>query len=242
MDEAQAVNTIVVDLPQEKIDFINHAHAKEIEYWKKAAFDNKNEDGIRQLTDLAPLKVSLYRKDSVKEVKNVSEMLSYRTNKYLPHNEERVTYIEDIPSQEDKFTFETILDSIKHFSKSVGEVENMSLKNKALLGGWISTAAKVLRREKNIRAENSPGRFKDWMYKECGMKKETTYDYKNLYKFMKIAPKLMNCRVNMTYFVLNHDVFFNYFKDQNEEQPWKHSVPCNCEVCNSYFTEQAITS
>ena len=99
MDEAQAVNTIVVDLPQEKIDFINHAHAKEIEYWKKATFDNKNEDGIRQLTDLAPLKVSLYRKDSVKEVKNVSEMLSYRTNKYLPHNEERVTYIEDIPSQ-----------------------------------------------------------------------------------------------------------------------------------------------
>ena len=100
MDEAQAVNTIVVDLPQEKIDFINHAHAKEIEYWKKATFDNKNEDGIRQLTDLAPLKVSLYRKDSAREVKNVNE-ICYLKDSYLSYNEEQATYIENIPSQED---------------------------------------------------------------------------------------------------------------------------------------------
>ena len=50
IDEAQAVNKIVVNLPQEKIDFINHSHAKEIEYWKKAAFDNKNEDKRRRWT------------------------------------------------------------------------------------------------------------------------------------------------------------------------------------------------
>ena len=87
-----------------------------------------------------------------------------------------------------------------------------------------------------------PGRFEDWMYKECEMKKQTTYNYKNLYKFMKIAPKPTNCRVNMKYFLLNHDILFNYFNEENEEQPWKHSVPCNCEVCNSYFTEQTITS
>ena len=71
---------------------------------------------------------------------------------------------------------------------------------------------------------------------------QTTYNYKNLYKLMKIAPKLMNYRVNMTYFILNHDILFNYFNEENEEQPWKRSVPCNCDVCNSYFTEQTITS
>ena len=38
----------------------------------------------------------------------------------------------------------------KNFSKSIGEVENMSLKNKALFGGWISMALKVFRREKNM--------------------------------------------------------------------------------------------
>ena len=71
--------------------------------------------------------------------------------------------------------------------------KNKSLKNKALLGGWISTAAQVFRREKNIRRENLPGRFEDWIYRQCRMKKQTSYNYKNLYKLMKIARKLMNC-------------------------------------------------
>ena len=188
MDEAQEVNKTVVNLPQEKIDFINQTHAKEIEYWKNVVFDNKNEEERMRLTNLAPLKVSLYRKESLKEVKNVNEILCYLKNKYLPHNEEQVAYIGDIPSQEEQLTFETISDSIKIFSKSVGEVENMSLKNKALLGGWISTAVKVFRREKNIRGENLPGRFEDWIYTECGMKKKTSYNYKNLYRLIKIAP------------------------------------------------------
>ena len=118
----------------------------------------------------------------------------------------------------------------------------MSLKNKALLGGWISTAAKVFRRKKNILGENLPGRFEDWTYGECQMKKQTSYNNKNLYKLMKIALELMNCRVNITCFVLNHDILFNYFSEENEEQPWKHSIPCSCEVCRSYFAEQNITS
>ena len=41
MDEAQTVNKINVNLPQEKRDFINHTHAKELEYWKKVALGNK---------------------------------------------------------------------------------------------------------------------------------------------------------------------------------------------------------
>ena len=99
-DEAQAVNKIIVNFPKEKIDFINQSHEKEIEYWKKTAFDNKNEDERRQLTDLAPLKVSLYRKDSAREVKNVNE-ICYLKNSYLSYNKEQATYIENIPSQED---------------------------------------------------------------------------------------------------------------------------------------------
>ena len=45
-------------------------------------------------------------------------------------------------------------DYLKNFSKSVIEVENMTLKNKVLLGGWVSTAAKVFRRDKNLRGKN----------------------------------------------------------------------------------------
>ena len=60
------------------------------------------------------------------------------------------------------------------------------------------------------------------------MKKQTTYNYKNLYKLMKMAPKLMNRRVSMTYFVVKHDILFNYFNEQNKGQPWKHRVSRTC--------------
>ena len=52
----------------------------------------------------------------------------------------------------------------------------MSLKNKVLLGGWISTGAKIFRREKNMRGKKLPGRFADWMYRECGIKKQTSFN------------------------------------------------------------------
>ena len=71
-------------------------------------------------------------------------------NKYLPHNKEQGTFIEDIPSQECLFTFEEMSDSIKKNLKCIGEADNMTAKNKALLGGWISMASKVFRREENL--------------------------------------------------------------------------------------------
>ena len=58
-------------------------------------------------------------------------------NKYSPYNEERGTFIEGIPSQEGQFTFEATSDSLKTFSKSIKEVENMSLKNKMVDVGWL---------------------------------------------------------------------------------------------------------
>ena len=71
----------------------------------------------------------------MKEVRNVNEIICFLKSKYLPHNEERGTFTEDIPSQECQFTFEEIPDSIKKIFKCIGEAEKMRLKNKALLGG-----------------------------------------------------------------------------------------------------------
>ena len=85
----------------------------------------------------------------------------------------------------------------------------------------MSTAAKEFRREEN-RGKDLPGRFEDWIESECDMKKQTIYNYKNIYKLMKIAPKLMNCRVYMTYFVQHHEILINYFEEHDE--PWKHHV------------------
>ena len=56
MDEAGAINKIKVNLPQEKIDFINDAHQEKLQYWKSIALASKNEHETKQLTDLAPLR------------------------------------------------------------------------------------------------------------------------------------------------------------------------------------------
>ena len=87
------------------------------------------------------------RKDAGKSnVENIYEMLFYLRKNYSPHTEERARF-EDIP-QDDRFSFEEMSDYLKSFSKSIIEVGNMILKNKVLLGDWISTAAKVFRRDK----------------------------------------------------------------------------------------------
>ena len=116
MDEARAINKIEVNLPQEKIDFINDAHQKELQYWKNIALASKNKNERKQLTDLAPLRDFLGLKAVVRnDVKNVNEIIFYLKNQYLSHNEEQGAFIEDIPNQEDR-AFEGISDYLKTFS------------------------------------------------------------------------------------------------------------------------------
>ena len=57
MVEVRAMSKIKANLPQEKIDFINDAHQKESQYWRKIALEGRNEGKRKQLTDLAPLRV-----------------------------------------------------------------------------------------------------------------------------------------------------------------------------------------
>ena len=53
---------------------------------------------------------------------------------------------------------------------------------------------------------------------------------------MRLAPKLLNCRVNMSFSVKNHEIPFSYFEENEEQIAWKHNVRCDCETCWSYFT------
>ena len=78
MEAARAVNRIEANLPQEKIDFINDVHEKEVDYWKRIALEGRSKDEKKQLRDLAPLKVFLAHKDAAKSrVENIHEMLFY---------------------------------------------------------------------------------------------------------------------------------------------------------------------
>ena len=175
MDEARAANRIEVNLPQEQIDFINDAHQKEWQYWKNITLESKSENERKELTDLAPLRVFLVRKAVVKKYATnvkVNELILHLKKQYQPHNEEPGAFIEDIPSQEG-WSFDEIAIYLKTFSKSIKQIKNMSLKNKAFMGGCISTAARAFRHDENILGENLPSQFEDWMYRECGIKKQT---------------------------------------------------------------------
>ena len=70
----------------------------------------------------------------------------------------------------------------------------MGLKNKSLIGGWLLMAANIYRRQ------NLTTKFEDWLNEKCGIKRQTSYNYRNLQKLMSDAPKLMNCWVNNTFF------------------------------------------
>ena len=97
---SQSINKIEVNLPKEKVDFINDTQQKELNHWKNINLENKNEDEKKQLTDLATLRAFLARKDVVKnKVKNVDETMFHLKIQYLPHNvAQGITFIEDIPS------------------------------------------------------------------------------------------------------------------------------------------------
>ena len=83
----------------------------------------------------APLEAFLVRKDIAKNEKNVDEAIFYLKTQYQPHSQEQgIALIEDIPNQEDQFTFETISARLKLFLRSTREAENMTLKNKVLQG------------------------------------------------------------------------------------------------------------
>ena len=143
-----------------------------MQYWKNIALAGKNENERKELTDLAPLRVFLARKDFIKHdtTINAKELIFYLKNSYLPYEEEQGAFIEDIPSREDH-SFEEISDRLKTFAKSMIENENFSLKGKTLMGGWLSTAARIFRRDKNTLGKSLLGKFEDWIYKECSMKK-----------------------------------------------------------------------
>ena len=134
MDEARTANRIEVNLTQEKLDFINDANQKQLQHQKNIVSAGKNENERKELTDLAPLREFLTRKDIIKNdtAMTANEMNFYLKNNYLPYEEEQGAFIKGIPFQEDQ-SFENISGRLKTFAKSMKENENFSLKGKTLI-------------------------------------------------------------------------------------------------------------
>ena len=226
---------IEVSLSLDKINLINGTCQKELYYWKDAALKMAlDEHKANQLKDLGLSSFSLIRKAKKNAKKtNTDEIISYLKSQYSANNKNQITFAKYFPRVEEVPAFEGIQEELKIISKHMKDGENMSLRNKALFGGWIAVARMAYKRDKVTKGKNLPQRFDCWMDKEFKIKKQTICEYIDLYELMSVAPKLLNCRVNMTYFAKNHEVLMTYFKSR--QIAWKHQHNCTCENCNSYF-------
>ena len=83
MDEVRARNKIEVEIHQQKVDFINDAYEKELQYWKRAALESvSTENEAKELIDLAPSRVILVRKAKNEKMINIDEIIFYFKSQY----------------------------------------------------------------------------------------------------------------------------------------------------------------
>ena len=165
---------------------------------------------------------------------DIAEIIFYLKSQYSG-DENQVVFIQ---SYRGEHSSEEIFKEVKAMSKYVKESENMSLKSNTLFGEWLFNACS---RYKYIKNKDSPRRFDEWVHKECGIGKQTIYNYMNLYKLMCVAPKLCDCRVIMTYFIKNYKSLMTYFQNAGQ-MPCKHQFDCKCGDCNTYSSEMEFSA
>ena len=90
---------------------------------------------------------------------------------------------------------------------------------------------------KLYRNENLSYRFQDSFYRLSKVKRQASYNYRNPFNLMSTAPKKINCKINATYFVKNHEIILNYSNELETQTPWNHAFSITYEYCTSYFGE-----
>ena len=69
---------VEVELHQKKVDFINDAYEKGLQYWKRVALESvSTENETRELIELASRKVILVRKAKNQKLVNIEEIIFY---------------------------------------------------------------------------------------------------------------------------------------------------------------------
>ena len=134
------VRRIEVSLSQDKINQINSAFQKELDYWKEAALEDLDENEANQLKDSAPpslLLICKAKKNNAKKV-DISEIILYLKSQYSTNNRNQIVFIQDSPTIEEVSSFEGIKEELRMVLKHIKVGENISLRNKVLSGGWIA--------------------------------------------------------------------------------------------------------
>ena len=88
-------------------------------------------------------------------------MVLYLKSQYSANIRNQIVLVQNFTSIEEVSSFEGIQEELKIISKHIKDSENISVRNKALFGGWRAVARMVLR-DKLIKGVGLPQRF------DCG--------------------------------------------------------------------------
>ena len=115
-----------------------------------------------KLTNYATSRVFLTPKDVGKDcAENINKIAFYLKSNHSNHNREQAR-VDNITQDDRYISFEEMSNRLKTYSKSITDVENTTLKNKALFGRWLETAFIVCRRDR-VSGKALPNRFEDWI-------------------------------------------------------------------------------
>ena len=85
---------------------------------------------------------------------DIDAMMEYLRSAFINNNPDVRNYMVQAPKRED--------DTLIKNAETLKEVDNFSLKNKFIFGGWLSLAYKIYRYDKYIKNKKLPNR--SWFY------------------------------------------------------------------------------
>ena len=177
---------IEIEVNQEKIDYVNYGYSEEIRYWKKQLREGFKREWRKRIVGFSTFKSLLISKS--KECKDSGhwwnnllleiQVLStlWRAKGFYSWCSNRGTFL---------WSNNWLLENFFKIYKRRWKYEP---EKQVFLWRWILMASKV------YRGENLSCRFEDWLYCLRKIKRKASDNYRNLFKLMSAAPKLMICR------------------------------------------------
>ena len=217
---------VEVSIKPEICDIINMELEKEINYWK-----SKVSGDLKLLEEKAPKTRKLKSKEKTrKPVADIEDLLRELRSKYKDEDPQ-MHYLPMTPSKD--LSFEEVTNTVKMYIKMVQKTDNFVLKNTYTLGSWLILAEKHFKHEKYLKRNPSlPKQFGQWI-KTFGISRQSGDIYKNIFKLINKAPRLINCQISINLLKKNYSLLSEYF--ETKDSPWKHDRKCKCDICRSYF-------
>ena len=191
---------------------MNNEFNKEINYWKSCAVTNfKDAEHLKSQAPKHRMLIPKKKKPSRHEdVDNLLDLLKSKYDLQLPKID---GYIPNI-SHKIK-NIKEIKPYLKEYASYMKNIENFSLKNACLLGGWLCIAFKIYRKEiylfKNV---DLPRTFEKWININFNISKTRSCTYRNLAKLVKMVPKLIHCRVSVSFLMEKCIILKTYFENK----------------------------